>query len=138
MATRPKGTHSHVVKAGKVRGQRRWLCRGCGYQFTRTTPRGKPLWHKPLAVLLYCHGLSINALSRMCGGRASSVLKWIRHYAIDHDEQPAPTGKAIVMEVDELWPFLTKNGTHAGSGTLVIALQASSLTGSVGVVIRPP
>ena len=138
MAACPRCTHSHVVKAGKVRGQQRWLCRGCGYQFTRTTPRGKPLWQKSLAVFLYCHGLSINALSKMFGVRASSVLKWIRRYAIEHGAKPAPTGKAIVMEVDEMWHFLKKNGPNSGSGRLVIVLQASGLTGSVGVVIRQP
>ena len=138
MAACPKCTHLHVVKAGKVRGTQRWLCRGCGYQFTRTTPRGKPPWQKSLAVFLYCHGLSINALSKMFGVRASSVLKWIRRYAIDHDEKPAPTGKALVIEVDEMWYFLKKNGTNSGSGRLLIVIQATSLTGSVGVVMRQP
>jgi transposase-like protein len=46
----PKCTHQHVVKAGKARGKQRWLCRGCGYQWTRTTPRRRPLWQKSLAV----------------------------------------------------------------------------------------
>jgi hypothetical protein len=44
----------------------------------------------------------------MFGVRASSVLKWIRRYAIDHYEKPASTGKAIVIEVDEMWHFLKK------------------------------
>src|SRR5262249_59691309 len=56
----PKCTHPHVVKAGMARGKQRWLCRGCGYQFTCTTPRGRPLWQKSLAVFLYCHGVSMN------------------------------------------------------------------------------
>ena len=62
----PKCTHPHVVKAGKVRGQQRWLCRGCGYQFTRSTPRGRPPWQQSLAVFLYCHGVSMNALGKDC------------------------------------------------------------------------
>jgi transposase len=136
MAACPKCTHPHVVKAGKVRGRQRWICRGCGYQFTRTTPRGKPLWQKSLAVFLYCHGISMNALGKMFGVRTSSVLKWIRRYAIAHAEKPAPTGKAIVMEVDEMWHFLKKNATNSGSGKLVIVIQASSLTGNVGVAIK--
>jgi hypothetical protein len=40
--------------------------------------------------------------------RVGSVLKWIRRDAIDHGEKPAPTGKATVMEVDEMWHFLKK------------------------------
>ena len=56
MAACPKCTHQRVVKSGKVTGTQRWLCQGCGYQFTRTTPRGRPVWQKSLAVFLYCHG----------------------------------------------------------------------------------
>jgi transposase len=114
----PKCTHPHVVKAGKARGQQRWLCRGCGYQFTRTTPRGRPVWQKSLAVFLYCHGVSMNALGKMFGVRASSVLQWIRHFATEHAAKPEPVGKAIVLEVDEMWHFLKKNVTNSGSGRL--------------------
>jgi transposase len=138
MTACPQCTHPPVVKAGKAKGTQRWLCRGCGYQFTRTTPRGRPLWQKSLAVFLYCHGVSMNALGKMFGVRASSVLKWIRRFATEHAVKPDPAGKAIVLEVDERWHFLKKNGTRSGSGRLLIVIQATSLTGSVGVVMRQP
>jgi transposase len=138
MGACPKCTHPHVVKAGKARGTQRWLCRGCGYQFTRTTPRGRPVWQKSLAVFLYWHGLSMNALGKMFGVQASSVLKWIRRFATEHAAKPEPVGEAIVLEVDEMWHFLNKNGTNSGSGKLLIVIQAASLTGSVGVVMRQP
>ena len=138
MATCPKCAHQPIVKSGKVAGTQRWLCRGCGYQFTRTTPRGRPLWQQSLAVFLYCHGVSMNALGRMFGVRASSVLKWIRRYATEHDVKPRPSGTAVVMELDEMWHFLQKNAGSSGSGKLWIVLQAGSWTGSVGVVITQP
>jgi transposase len=134
----PKCTHPHVVKAGKARGKQRWLCRGCGYQFTCTTPRGRPPWQKSLAVFLYGHGVSMNALAKMFGVWASTILTWIRHYAADHAEKPAPSGRAIVLELDEMWHFLKKNDANSGSGKLLIVIQAASLTGSVGVVMRQP
>jgi transposase len=108
MTACPRCAHWHVVKSGKVRSTQRWLCRSCGYQFTRTTPRGRPLWQKSLAVFLYCHGVSMNALGNMFEVRASSVLKWIRRYATAHYEKPAPSGKVVVMELDEMWHFLQK------------------------------
>ena len=134
----PKCTHPHVVKAGKARGTQRWLCRGCDYQFTRAAPRGRPGWQKSLAVFLYCHGVSMNALGKMFGVWASTILTWICHYAADHAEKPAPSGKAIVLELDEMWYFLKKNGASSGSGRLLIVIQAASLTGSVGVVMQQP
>jgi transposase len=106
MSVCPKCQHHHIVKAGKVGDKQRWRCRGCHYQFTRTAPRGRPLWQKSLAVFLYCHGVSMNALGKMFGVRASSVLKWIRRYATEHAVKPEPAGKAIVLELDEMWHFL--------------------------------
>ena len=138
MAACPTCAHQLIVKSGKVRGSQRWLCRGCGYQCTRTLPRGRPLWQKSLAVFLYCHGVSMNALGKMFGVRASSVLKWIRRAATVHCVKPAPSGNAVVMELDEMWHVLQRNAANSGSGTLWIVLQGRSWTGSVGVVIEQP
>jgi transposase len=80
----------------------------------------------------------MNALSKMFGVHTSSVLKWIRRYATTHGAKPEPTGKATILELDEMWHFLKKNARRSGSGRLVIVLQANSWTGSAGVVIREP
>jgi transposase len=84
------------------------------------------------------HGVSMNALGKMFGVWASTILTWIRRYAADHSETPDPSGKAIVLEIDEMWHFLKKNGANSGSGRLVIVIQAASWTGSAGVVMRQP
>jgi transposase len=80
----------------------------------------------------------MNALGKMFGVRASSILKWIPRCATEHYVTPDPTGKAIIMEIDEMWHCLKKTAASSGSGKLAIAIQANSLTGSVGGVIRPP
>ena len=95
-------------------------------------------WQQSLAVFLSCHGVSMNALGKMFGVWTSTILTWIRRYAADHAEKPAPSGKAIVRERDEMWHVLKKNGANSGSGRLWIVIQAASLTGSVGVVMRQP
>jgi transposase len=96
------------------------------------------LWQKSLAVFRYGHGVSMTALAKMFGVHASSVLQWIRRFAREHSATPEPVGQAIVLEVDEMWHFLKKNGTTSGSGRLLIVIQATSLTGSVGIVMRQP
>jgi transposase len=48
------------------------------------------------------------ALSKMFGVHTSSILKWIRRVATGHSVKPDPTGKAIVMQIDEMWHFLKK------------------------------
>jgi len=70
----PKCIHPHVVKAWEVRGQPRCLGRGCGDQFSRSTPRGRPLWQQSLAVFFYCHAVSMNALAKMFGVWTSTIL----------------------------------------------------------------
>jgi hypothetical protein len=56
----------------------------------------------------------------MFGVWTSTILTWIRHDAADHAEKPAPSGKAIVLEPDEMWHCLKKT-THTldleGSGS---------------------
>lgn len=39
---------------------------------------------------------------------AQAVLTWIRDCATDDDETPEPTGRTIVLELDEMWPSLPK------------------------------
>jgi hypothetical protein len=73
MATCPKCAHQHIVKAGKVGGTQRWLCRGCGYQFTSTTRCGKPPCQQSLAVFRDCHGVSMNALKFYCNAPLPDV-----------------------------------------------------------------
>ena len=53
----------------------------CGYQFTRTTPRGKPLAMKVHAVLLYLSGISMHRIAFLLRVSAQSVLNWIRAFA---------------------------------------------------------
>lgn len=77
-------------------------------------------------------------LSKMFGVHTSSILKWIRRVATGHSVKPDPTGKAIVMQIDEMSHFLKKNAASVGSETRAIAIQANSLTGNVGIVIRQP
>ena len=50
----------------------------------------------------------MNALATMFGVWTSTILTWIRRYAADHAEKPAPNGKAIVLDIDEVWHFLKK------------------------------
>jgi len=108
MTACPRGAHRHVVTSGRVGSTQRWRCRGGGDRFTRTTPRGRPLWQKALALFRHGHGVSMHALGSMLAVRASSVLNWSRRYATAHDEKPAPSGKVGVMDRDEMGHVLPK------------------------------
>jgi transposase len=62
---------------------------------------------KVLAVLLYMHGLSLNAIAKLLKVSTPAVLKWVRKFARENYEKPKP-GSAVVIEVDEMWHYLQK------------------------------
>ena len=130
------GSEEHV-KNGLMRGKQRYRCRACGLNFTDTPPRGMPLRVKVTAVLLYLSGLSMNRTAKLLGVSTPSVMTWIEQFAEAYAQKPEPEGRAVVVELDEMWHFLKKRPTNPGSGRLGIALQAGSSTGSWGVVTGP-
>ncbi len=121
-----------------MRGKQRYRCRVCGLNFTDTPPRGMPLQVKVTAVLLYVSGLSMNRTAKLLGVSTPSVMTWIERFAKDHAQKPEPEGRALVIELDEMWHYLKKRPTSSGSGKLGIVLQADWLTGNAAVVIAPP
>src|ERR687890_384628 len=133
LACKRCGGEEHT-KNGFMRGKQRYRCRACGLNFTNTPPRGMPLAMKATAVLLYLSGLSMNRTAKLLGVSAPSVMTWIEQFAKTYAQKPEPEGRAVVVELDEMWHFLKKSGTSSGSGRLGIGLRDGSSTGSWAVV----
>ena len=126
------------VKNGLMRGKQRYLCKGCGLNFTDTPARGKPLAMKAAAVLLYVSGLSMNRTAKLLGVSTPTIQAWLEQFAQTYAQKPEPEGRAVVIELDEMWHYLKKSQSRCGSGRLGIVLQASWWTGNAAVVTRPP
>ena len=122
---------------GSVRGVPKRYCKSCHYQFTRPDKVGKPLSIKLMAVSLYLHGISMNAIAKLMSVTTPAVLKWIRNHAKEYCPKPVP-GEAIIVELDEMWHFLGKKTANSGSGRLIVVIQGASLTGNAGIVITLP
>jgi len=127
-----------TVRNGSAKGKPRWKCKGCGLQFTRFQPRGHSLETKLTSVLLYCHGVSLNAIAGIYKVHASSVLRWVRTFARRHYEKPSPDGRTIIMELDEMWHYLEKKRKNCGSGKLWIVIPENSSTGSAVIGLGKP
>ena len=125
------GSEEHV-KNGLMRGQQRYLCKGCGLNFTNTPARGKPLALKAAAVLLYVSGLSMNRTAKLLGVSTPTIQAWLEQFAAAYAQ------KAVVIELDEMWHYLKKSPNRCGSGKLGIVLQGSWWTGNAAVVTKSP
>src|SRR3569832_2001296 len=131
------GGEEHV-KNGFMRGKQRYRCKACGLNFTDTPRRGMPLRVKVEAVLLYLSGLSMNRTAELLGVSTPSVQAWSERFAEVYAQKPAPEGRAVVVELDEMWHFLKKSRTSSGCGRLAIVLRDEWLAGNAGVVTGPP
>ena len=118
-----------------MRTKQRYLCKDCGLNFTDTPPRGKPLTLKVAAVLLYVSGLSMNRTAKLLGVSTPTVQAWLEQFA--YAQKPEPEGRAVVIELDEMWHDLKKSPSRFGSGRLGIVLQASWWTGNAAVGTKP-
>ena len=126
------------VKNGLMRGQQRYRCKACGLNFTDTPARGRPLAVKVTAVLLYVSGLSMNRTAKLLGVSTPAVQAWIEQFAAAYAQKPEPQGRALIIELDEMWHYLKKSRRNSGSGKLGIVLRADWLIGNAGIVITPP
>src|SRR4051794_7115027 len=125
-----------------MRGKQRYRCKGCGLNFTDTPPRGMPLRVKLEAVLLYLSGLSMNRTAKLLGVSTPSVQAWIERFAEVYAQKPEPEGRAVVVELDEMWHFLGRKrvgeaapvsspaGRTTSGGQLKKVEQALGLEGS--------
>jgi transposase len=115
MALRCKGCGSEEqVKNGFMRGKQRYRCKACGLNFTDTPPRGMPLRMKVEAVLLYLSGLSMNRTAKLLGVSTPTVQAWIEKFADVYAQRPEPEGRAVVVELDEMWHYLKKDQQALG------------------------
>src|SRR3989337_857919 len=126
------------VKNGLMRGKQRYLCKECGLPFPHPPARGKPLALKAAAVLLYVSGLSMNRTAKLLGVSTPTIQAWLGEFSAAYAQKPEPEGRAVVIELDEMWHYVKTSPSPSGSGKLGIVLQASWWTGSAAVVTRPP
>lgn len=76
----PKCCSKKCIKNGHIFGWQRYKCKECKYQFTKPSPKGKPL-HLHMSVhLLYVFGLSMRNIAKTVGLSAQSVSRWIRKW----------------------------------------------------------
>ena len=121
--------NARVVKAGFINGNQRYQCKGCGCRFQPNRRKGRPESVKRLAVLLYLCGLSMRTISKIVKTDVHAVYRWIRKFAEENYEKPAPKSSKVVVELDEMWHYIKAKKTSAGYGRLIVAIPVNLSTG---------
>ena len=125
------------VKNGHVDGVQRYKCKDCGFQYTKEVANGRSEAERNKAVALYLLGLSMRTIAKLFNVNVTTILYWVRNFAIKNYEKPTPQG-AVIVELDEMWHFLQSKKQNSGSGRLIVALPVSSSIGNVGIVVAQP
>ena len=133
----PKCRSEKKCKNGKRNGKQCYKCLECNRQYTLDldeVTRRESI--KGMAVALYIVGLSMRTIGKLFMVNASTVLDWVRNFAIENFEKPTPKGP-IFIELEEMWHFLKSKKTDSGYGRLIVVLPVNSLIGNVGIVVPP-
>jgi transposase-like protein len=125
---------SENIKNGKRGNNQCYKCKNCGFQYTREDSRGRSEAERSKAIAWYLLGLSMRAIAKLFHVNVTTILYWVRNFAIENYAKPTPQGP-IIIELDEMWHFIKSKKTNVGYGKLIAALPASLSTGNVEIVV---
>ena len=133
------GSKSYV-KNGKMRGEQRYRCKKCGYNFIEGDKRIKYGIADRLKILkLYLENLGIRSIERLTGIRNRQISLWIEDAAASiktelkkKSEEFKDIKEIEILEIDELCTYIKKDlkmeGSLPLSGLLLIGNQVKLLT----------
>lgn len=135
MPSCPRCTSDSVRKHGRLLERQRYFCRECHFAFTRLTPRGVDKEKKRLAVEMYLEGLGFRSIARILKVSHVAILKWMKELAEKLGSVIGSEKEVKMMELDEMWGYVKKKSTSAGSGWLLIERPANQSLGSAVLVV---
>ena len=118
-------------KNGRTKGKQRYVCKGCGYNFTNTHGRGKPPEMRLQALKLYTENVGIRSISRLLGVDPATVVHWVRDEGRALMRQikgslPESVDALDIIEIDEMWHYTQKKSASCGYGLLYLATPGES------------
>ena len=111
-------------KNGTNLGIQRYKCNACGRTFGAKPPKFSRK-KKQQALLMYLNNVGIRKIALFIGVSPPAVLKWIKQkHAILQDltenAQPNFSETADIIELDEIYTYLQKNGIEQSFGLLIL------------------
>jgi transposase len=121
-------------------GDQRYLCKDCGYRFTREKRKGVDESVKRQAVQLYLSGLGFRRIAAFLEVSHVAVQQWVRLLAerVRNELAQMPAMEVQVMEIDEMFTYLQSKKTVSTSGYLLIEMPSLSLAHGSVIVAKTP
>ena len=131
----PRCEAAQTVKNGTSRhGHQRWRCQKCQKTFGEKDRRLVAPETKAAALAQYLEGVGQRATERLLGVSHNSITNWVKKTVAGQVLKAVPAEKVEWVEADELWTYVAKKKTIAGSGGLLIVLPNASWAGRWGIV----
>ena len=129
----PKCKNESHVKNGIIKGQQRYKCKSCGFnysvEFKSTATRD---YTRRFALMLYLEGLGFHSIGRLVHVSHVSIIKWIKKYGKQLEE--LKNDKPVnIVELDEMHTYLGSKKTTAGYGLQLIEKQGNTLISLSGI-----
>jgi len=115
----PKCRSAKRCKNGLIKGKQRYRCKECGCNYTVSSLSRTPREKRIECIRLYLEGVGFRGISRLTGVSHTTVMRWVHKLGDDIERFRPQTGEVepvSVMELDEMWHFVQKKRTNAGSG----------------------
>jgi transposase-like protein len=113
----PKCRCVEAVKNGTMNQKQRYKCKACGCNYTQSSRYRIPVEKRLHAIKLYLEGVGFRGIERLTGISHNTVIQWVRNLAGEIERlRPELTEQVQTVELDEMWHFIQKKRTSAGSG----------------------
>ena len=119
---------SKTKKNGKSKGKQRYLCLECGRSFSDTPPMFTEQ-DKRRAIMMYLNNCGVRKIALFIGCSHTSVVNWIRQAKRNLDKtlenfEPNYSEAADIIEMDEIYTFVQKNGVGQSYGLLTLGMKS--------------
>lgn len=133
----PKCTSEAVSRNGFRAGKQCYLCKNCGYQFTRTDHVRRSPSDRGFAALLYQMGIPATSIGSMFSTSPSSVQRWARNSQGESEVRESAC-RTVMVRLDDIRKALGPAEIQRDGEPMVVVVvdKDASKTSSVVGVIR--
>ena len=102
----PKCKSEKAIKNGFTRGQQRYKCKVCGYNYSVERKSDvKPPEMRKLALEMYLEGLGFRAIGRILKISYGTVYQWIKQFG-EQAKFPVSASPVPIVELDEMHTYI--------------------------------